>query len=121
MSDPAFEVDGSVMEGGGQIIRMATAFSALLRKPIHLTKIRAGRAKPGLQAQHLNGIQLAADLCGGRVDGARLQSTDVRFWPGSASPPASTFTADTKTAGATTLLAQVSLPFAVLGRKVSTS
>ena len=109
------EVDGSVMEGGGQIIRMSIAFSALLKRPISLIKIRAGRPKPGLQAQHLNGIQLAAELCGARMTGCQLQSTAVRFEPGRASN-SSRFVADTRTAGATTLLAQVSLPFALLGR-----
>ena len=108
------EVDGSVMEGGGQIIRMSIAFSSLLKKPINLIKIRAGRSKPGLQAQHLNGIQLAAKLCGAQVDGCKLQSTQVQYVPGSASK-VSDFFADTKTAGATTLLAQVALPCALLG------
>lgn len=41
---------------GGQILRMAIALSALLRKPVKITNIRAGRKKPGLAAQHLNGI-----------------------------------------------------------------
>lgn len=34
---------------------MAIALSALLKKPIKITQIRAGRKKPGLAAQHLNG------------------------------------------------------------------
>lgn len=109
------DVDGSLKEGGGQIIRMSIAFSALLKKPVRITNIRAGRPKPGLQAQHMNGIQLAAELCGARTDGCQLQSTVVKFVPGQASKSTS-FVADTRTAGATTLLAQVSLPFALLGR-----
>lgn len=35
---------------------MTIALSALLRKPVKITNIRAGRKKPGLAAQHLNGI-----------------------------------------------------------------
>lgn len=34
---------------------MTIALSALLKKPVKITKIRAGRKKPGLAAQHLNG------------------------------------------------------------------
>lgn len=77
-------IDGSVMEGvrifilpvfmlstvcllltfhfhlhfkGGQILRMSIALSALLKKPIKIIKIRAGRKNSGLAAQHMNGIQ----------------------------------------------------------------
>lgn len=44
---------------GGQIIRMAVCFSALLKKPIKLIKIRAGRQKGGLAAQHLKGESIS--------------------------------------------------------------
>ncbi len=118
--DDMFEVDGSVMEGGGQIIRMSIAFSALLGKSIKLSNIRAGRAKPGLQAQHMTGIKLASELCGARLDGCQLQSTTVQFVPGVTRSTSSEFSADIKTAGATTLLAQIALPYILLGRNSTT-
>ena len=104
------DIDGSVMEGGGQILRMSVCLSALLRRPIRIIKIRGQRAKPGLQAQHLNGIRLVKDISSGSaLNGAAKDSSEIDFTPGETLRGGS-YEADTKTAGSTCLLAQVSLP-----------
>ena len=58
------EIDGSHGEGGGQMVRTAVGLACALGKGVFIRDIRKGRSKPGLRAQHLAGIELAAEMCG---------------------------------------------------------
>ncbi len=75
------EIDGSEGEGGGQVLRSAVSLAALHSRPLHVDKIRAGRARPGLKRQHLTCIRAAAEICDGKLEGDQLHSSEIRFEP----------------------------------------
>jgi len=75
-------IDGSLGEGGGQILRSALALSVALARPVRIVKIRAGRERPGLLRQHLASVRAAAAICGGACAGAELGSSEVTLQPG---------------------------------------
>ncbi|MCW5870288.1 MAG: RNA 3'-phosphate cyclase [Candidatus Eremiobacteraeota bacterium] len=98
------ELRGDIHEGGGQILRTALALAARTGQAFRLTHIRAGRSRPGLQAQHLAAVRLAAQLCNARLRGDALHSTELSFEPGPLRR--GSFQVDIDTAGSMTLLLQ---------------
>jgi RNA 3'-terminal phosphate cyclase (ATP) len=114
MSETLLELDGSFGEGGGQILRSSLALSLLTGHGFHLANVRAGRAKPGLQPQHLQSVRAAAAVGHARLRGATLRSSDLVFEPGPVT--AGKYRFDIGTAGATGLvLHTVYLPLALRG------
>jgi len=104
-------IDGSYGEGGGQLVRMAVALSALTRRPVQVTDVRAGRRNPGLQPQHITAVGAVAALCGAEVCGLRPGSRELVFLPGTIR--GGSFRFDTRTAGSLSLVVQACLPVAV--------
>jgi len=102
------EVDGAEGEGGGQVLRGAVALSCITGKPVRVFSIRANRPTPGLQPQHLVGIEAAAKVSGGGVEGLAIGSTEIRFTPGKTA--AGRYAFDVRTAGSITLIMQTLLP-----------
>jgi len=106
------EIDGSEYSGSGTILRHSVALATLLRKPLHVTKIRARRSKPGLRRQHLQAIMACCELSGGKVEGAEVNSTEILYEPGAAIR-AGDFQWDIGSAGSTTMLAFTLIPPAI--------
>jgi len=76
------EIDGSIGEAGGQVLRTACALAAVTKKPCRVFNIRKSREKPGLMTQHLFGIQALSQLCNGKLEGDYLGSEEIQFYPG---------------------------------------
>ncbi|PKO21008.1 MAG: RNA 3'-phosphate cyclase [Chloroflexi bacterium HGW-Chloroflexi-1] len=98
------EIDGSLGEGGGQVLRSALTLAVMTGQPMRITNIRARRKKPGLQAQHLAAVNAAAAISGAEVEGAHLGASELRFQPGAVRPGDYRF--DIGTAGAASLVLQ---------------
>lgn len=107
-------IDGSVGEGGGQLLRLAVALSAVTRQAVRVENIRAGRAKPGLAAQHLAAVRAVAALCGAAAEGLTLRSRSLVFKPGQ--PRGGEYQFDVGTAGGVTLVLQALLPVLLAGQ-----
>lgn len=107
-------IDGSLGEGGGQILRSSLALSMVTGKPFAIENIRAGRAKPGMMRQHLTAVKAAAAICDAQLRHAEIGSTRLVFEPGAVK--AGDYSFNIGSAGSTTLVLQtVLLPLALAG------
>ncbi len=111
------ELDGSLMEGGGQLLRLATSYSAILNTPISVYNIRAKRSDPGLKPQHLATLQAATKITRGKLSGASLGSDEIVFEPTRIRGGEYSF--DIGTAGSISLLLQCINPILFYGDKPS--
>jgi RNA 3'-terminal phosphate cyclase (ATP) len=102
------EIDGSLGEGGGQVLRTSLSLSMVTGKPVRIHSLRARRSPPGLRRQHLMAVLASARVGGARVEGAEVGSREVAFFPGVVEP--GEFHFDIGTAGSTTLVFQTILP-----------
>ncbi len=111
-------IDGSMGEGGGQILRTSLALSCITGKRLHIKNIRSARRNPGLAKQHLSCVRAACHICNGKSHGAAKGSKVLDF---QASPVHSgDFSFDIGSAGSTSLVIQTLLPALFLAHKPST-
>jgi RNA 3'-terminal phosphate cyclase len=83
---------------------------------LKIVNIRSGRPKPGLAAQHLEGILLLSELSNGKIENGFIGSTNISYIPSNRSL-LSKYVANPNTAGSITLMIQISLPAIVLSIK----
>ena len=115
MNQEIVKIDGGILEGGGQILRIATALSGITGIPVEIYNIRRKGPKPGLKAQHLTGTKALADLTDAFVDGLEIGSPEIILMP--TTRKGGFFKVDVKTAGSVTLLLQVLMPVAIFAPK----
>ncbi len=108
MNSNPVTIDGSVGEGGGQILRSALALSLATGRPFRMENIRAGRKKPGLLRQHLACVKIAGQIGRAHVEGAELGSTTLVFEPNGCF--GGRYEIQVGTAGSTSLVLQAVLP-----------
>jgi RNA 3'-terminal phosphate cyclase (ATP) len=109
------EIDGSVHSGSGTLLRYALAICTLIGEPLHLTRIRARKEKPGLMPQHLQTVRACSCFSDGQVEGDELESLEILYRPGK-SRKGGNFQWDIGTAGSTTMLAFILIPLALLAK-----
>ncbi len=105
-------IDGSMGEGGGQILRSSLGLSLVTGKPFRIENIRSQRRKPGLMRQHLTAVQAAVRVGDARVEGDSIGSDELVFEPRGARPGEFSFAVGT--AGSATLVLQTVLPALLL-------
>lgn len=108
-------IDGSLGEGGGQILRTSLTLSLLTKKALQIHNIRSKRSSPGLKQQHLTALRAAAEISNAQVEGDFPGSQEVLFVPGEIKPGKYSF--KITTAGSTTLVMQtIFMPLSAASR-----
>ncbi|MFK8211986.1 RNA 3'-terminal phosphate cyclase [Haloferax volcanii] len=97
--------------GGGQPLRTALALSLVTGESFEMTNVRGNRSTPGLKAQHVACVSVAAAVSNAAVDGGEVGSSTLRFSPGDVR--ADPVEVAVGTAGSATLVCETLLPAAV--------
>ncbi|KAF9926700.1 hypothetical protein FBU30_003776 [Linnemannia zychae] len=73
-------LDGTTLEGGGQILRIGVCLSAITKIPLDIKQIRGNRPRGGgLKYQHLTGVNWLARASGANIEGAEIKSTELQL------------------------------------------
>lgn len=105
-------IDGSMGEGGGQVLRTTLGLSLVTGQAVRIENIRARRDKPGLRPQHSMSVTAAARVGAAHVVGNTLGSRTLEFEPSGVHPGVHHF--DIGTAGSSCMVLQTILPALML-------
>jgi len=75
------DIDGSYLEGGGQIVRTTLALSTVTGTPVRIFNIRRNRPVRGLKKQHLAVVDAFCKVFGAKVKGGEIGSREIEFIP----------------------------------------
>ncbi|MFC1997512.1 RNA 3'-terminal phosphate cyclase [Chloroflexota bacterium] len=100
-------IDGSIGEGGGQVLRSALTLSVMTGNELRIDNIRGKRKSVGLRPQHLKAVQASAEICDATFEGGKIGSKEIIFYPGEVQ--AGEYQFDIGTAGSTSLVLQTIL------------
>ena len=86
--DTPLQIDGTTLEGGGQLFRLALSLSALISKPIRITDIRGKRGGSsrtgkdgGIKPAHHAGAAWLARATRAATNGLEVKSKELLFCP----------------------------------------
>ena len=87
-STALIHLEGTTLEGGGQLLRLALSLSSLTRIPIQVTNIRGNRGSVsspskdgGLKPSHLAAVQWLAKATTAKTEGMQAKSRELIFRP----------------------------------------
>jgi RNA 3'-phosphate cyclase len=107
-------IDGSLGEGGGQVLRTSLTLSMVTGQDMRIENIRARRSHPGLRPQHLAAVEASKTISKAQVEGAFIGSQELIFRPGPIRTGRYKF--DIRTAGSTSLVLQtIFIPLSLAG------
>ena len=109
------KIDGGEQSGSGTILRLSVSLASILGEELHIYNIRKKRRQPGLHPQHLEAVLTAAKLCNAEVEGATLNSQELRFRPQKIG--GGTVEAEIGTAGSIPMLLLTVLPICTSSEK----
>ncbi|EAR87137.2 RNA 3'-terminal phosphate cyclase (macronuclear) [Tetrahymena thermophila SB210] len=113
------QIDGSLHEGGGQIIRSSMALSNILQKPIQLKNIRVNRPNPGLNNQLMGAIKLMREISKAQVVGDKQKSLKITYEP-QMKIKSGNYAGGSQSAAAISLMVQSLIPTMIFGKAQST-